>query len=77
MMILDATPPEMQAALEKHVVPVLMMSPAAKSDGGKEKTTLSGVEALVIIAGQMNRNGYSVREVIALPLSLSRVSLCL
>lgn len=52
-----AVPDDIRARASSVILPA-----TGKSPGGKEG--LAGPEALVIIAGQLNRNGYSVRDVL-------------
>jgi hypothetical protein len=46
---------DVEKAMAQYCFPALQRSPAGKS----EESGMGGVEAMIIIAGQMNRNGYS------------------
>jgi hypothetical protein len=53
-------PPEVQRRASEVVLPVVASSPAGH---GKTASEMTMPEALLVLAGQLNRNGYSLRDV--------------
>lgn len=53
----DAVPPETQKRAAELVLPAVAASPAGH---GKSASEMAMPEALLVLAGQLNRNGYSV-----------------